>query len=89
MKSIAFKDYLKNKRLERGLSQKEVSDKLGYTTPQFISNWERGLSAPPIDVFKKIASLYHVSSEEMFDIFLSEEIERVKISMKDKFKVHA
>lgn len=89
MKSIAFKDYLKNKRIERELSQKEVSDKLGYTTPQFISNWERGLSAPPIDVFKKIASLYQISSEEMFDIFLSEEIERVRISMKDKFKCQA
>lgn len=89
MKSIAFKDYLKNKRIERGLSQKEVSDKLGYTTPQFISNWERGLSAPPIDVFKKIAHLYHISSEEMFDIFLSEEIERVRVSMKQKFQYQA
>jgi transcriptional regulator with XRE-family HTH domain len=25
-----------------GLTQKEVSDALGYTTPQFISNVERG-----------------------------------------------
>ena len=38
-----FGAYLKSKRTKAQLSQTEVSEALGYTSPQFISNFERGL----------------------------------------------
>lgn len=38
-----FNTILKTKRLERGLTQKELSDKLGYSVST-INNWENGAS---------------------------------------------
>lgn len=34
---------LKEKRLASGLSQLEIAKTLGYSSGQFVSNWERGL----------------------------------------------
>lgn len=44
-------------RREAGMTQKQLSDKLGYTTPQFISNVERGLCMLPKTKFKKAAKI--------------------------------
>lgn len=56
-------NWLKTKREAAHLSQSDVSDKLGYATPQFISNWERGVSVPPRAALPKIAKLYRVDLE--------------------------
>ena len=40
--------YLKERRVEAGLTQKAVAEHFGYTTGQFVSNWERGLVMPPL-----------------------------------------
>jgi len=58
-------DFLKQKRVAAGLSQRDVADKLGYSTPQFISNWERGVSHPPINALKKLGELYKVSADDL------------------------
>jgi transcriptional regulator with XRE-family HTH domain len=39
--------YLRARRLELGLTQREVASALGYC-PQFVTNWERGASQPPM-----------------------------------------
>ena len=44
--------FLKKARSKMGLSQRDVADKLGYTSPQFISNVERGLCSPPLKKLK-------------------------------------
>jgi len=36
-----------------GLTQREVSDSLGYSTPQFISNVERGRCRFPVQKLPK------------------------------------
>lgn len=46
--------YLKEKRKQAGLSQRAFANLLGYSSPQFISNWERGLAAPPLSKAKEI-----------------------------------
>lgn len=56
---------LKQKRTQAGLSQRDVADKLGYSTPQFISNWERGASIPPMNAICILASLYQMDAEEL------------------------
>ncbi|MNL72846.1 helix-turn-helix protein [compost metagenome] len=63
-----------------------VAAELGYTTPQFISNWERGISAPPLNVIAKLAALYSVSEQTLFDLLLKSTLERVEISMREEFK---
>ena len=48
-----FGDFLKNKRLEMGLSQVALGNMLGVTQ-NTISFWERGLFSPPFDTAKYI-----------------------------------
>jgi transcriptional regulator with XRE-family HTH domain len=62
--------FLKAKREKAGLTQKQVSDKLGYTTPQFVSSWERGEREPPMNVIWRLASIYNISAEKIFDVML-------------------
>ena len=77
--------FLKDKRIVAGLSQKDVALKLGYSTSQFISNWERGISQPPLATLRKIAELYKVSADEMFNVLLRSTISQVEIDLKKKF----
>lgn len=58
--------YLRQKRLERGLSQVEVAKKLGYSS-QFIANWERGVSSPPMQALKKIVDIYSINQRDFLE----------------------
>ena len=78
--------FLKEKRILSGCSQSVVSQKLGYKTPQFISNWERGISVPPINVIRKVAQMYHSSAEELFELILEVAIEGIEEDLALKFK---
>jgi transcriptional regulator with XRE-family HTH domain len=78
-------DFLKEKRVAASLSQRDVADKLGYSTPQFISNWERGVSHPPINAIKKLGELYKVSADELFEVTLSATIQEVTQDLRRKF----
>lgn len=84
-KATQFPMYLRKKRELAGLSQKQVAESLGYTTPQFISNWERGLSTPPIKALKKLADMYSIPKEEIFDLLLQETLHQVTLDFKKKF----
>lgn len=64
--------YLKQKRVDRGLSQLEVAKVLGYTSPQFVSNWERGLVSPPLDTMAVLIDLYKMKPEEVIAKILDE-----------------
>ena len=67
--------FLKKKRVEAGLTQSEVASQLGYSSPQFISNWERGLANPPVFILRNLTKLYKVPADEMFNKLL-QEVER-------------
>lgn len=66
-------NYLKNKRNESGLTQSEVATKLGYSSPQFISNFERGLCSPPLKNLKTLVKLYKIPVEEIMTLILEEQ----------------
>ena len=66
-------NYLKNKRNETGLTQSEVATKLGYSSPQFISNFERGLCSPPLKNLKTLVKLYKIPVEEIMTLILEEQ----------------
>ncbi len=40
--------------------QLEVARKLGYSSAQFVSNWERNLVAPPLDTLAILIDLYKI-----------------------------
>jgi transcriptional regulator with XRE-family HTH domain len=56
---------LRDMRLALNLTQRDVSTALGYTTAQFISNWERNVSQPPVEALKILAKLYGVSPQSI------------------------
>ena len=63
--AIKLGEFLQQKRKEKGISQGQVSKVLGYSSPQFISNIERGLCCPPFPALKQMADLYQIDPEEM------------------------
>ncbi len=77
--------FLKEKRTLSGLSQKDVATRLGYSTSQFISNWERGVSQPPINTLRTLANMYKISAEQMFSVLLEETMIQVQADLKRKF----
>jgi transcriptional regulator with XRE-family HTH domain len=70
---MALAEYLKRSREEFGFTQKEVSDTLGYTSPQFVSNWERGVSSPPLNCLPKIVELYELNPKEIIEVMMKEQ----------------
>lgn len=64
--------YLKSQREKAGFSQREVAEKLGYTTAQFVSNWERGLINPPVKTMATLINLYKIPKKEFTDILVNE-----------------
>ena len=67
------------------MSQKDVSTHLDYNTSQFISNWERGLSQPPIPTIRTLAKLYKIEAEVLFNVILEAQVEMVRQTLRQKF----
>jgi|GEM_PF-792835 len=81
--------YFSEARKSAGVSQLEVSSELGFSSPQHISNIERGLASPNFDIIRKLIKIYVLSEarviEDMANIqkeFLRSEIRGVEY--KDK-----
>lgn len=53
-------------RKARGLRQIDVVDKLGFTSTDRLSQWERGISAPNIVNLFRLAALYEVLPHELY-----------------------
>jgi transcriptional regulator with XRE-family HTH domain len=83
--SVELAQFLKDKRVVAGHSQKDIAEQLGYSTSQFISNWERGISQPPLHTLRKIALLYKINADEMFNVLLKTTIAQVEVDLKRKF----
>ena len=58
---------LKDLRAAVGITQERAAQLLG-TTSQTVSKWERGLTMPDIQMMPKIAMLYRVSLDELYDM---------------------
>lgn len=64
-RSLACGEYFKKLRENSGLSQSQVSRKLGISGTQSISMWERGLRYCPIKYLPIIAKLYDTDVEQL------------------------
>lgn len=80
------KEYFKNSRERTGLTQSQVAKALGYGTPQFVSNWERGLSYPPVKAIPVLSKLYKVSQDSIFERVLRAGIEQTERSLRSEYK---
>lgn len=65
--------YIKNSRHKAGLTQSEVAHLLGYSTPQFVSNWERGYASVPLSTLRKLFKIYKMNLDHLLDLILKSE----------------
>lgn len=78
-------NYLKQCREESGLTQREVSERLGYTTPQFVSNWERSVSSPPLKTLRKLSGIYGVVEDQLFNSHLNSVLKKTERDLRRQF----
>ncbi|MBX7232094.1 MAG: helix-turn-helix domain-containing protein [Bdellovibrionales bacterium] len=71
-------DFFKDKRVEVNLTQSEVAEALGLSSGQFVSNWERGVSMPPMDYLPKLVKLYKINKSELVSVYTSEQERFIK-----------
>lgn len=71
-------EYLAAKRKQAGLTQRQVADALQYSAAQFISNFERGVYVPPMNKLRQLTDLYRLSVEEVLDVILACESDRIR-----------
>lgn len=79
-------EFLKTSREKAGLTQSDVAEALEYKSPQFISNWERGLAQPPIKSLKILAKLYKIDMDFLFNAMLAISIKMTEESMQREYK---
>ena len=82
-------DYLTRARLSAGLRQVDVANSFGYTTSQFISDWERGVRSPPATSLKMIAKLYRIDIEILASQFIHARVERMAETLREALGLKA
>lgn len=61
----SFGAYIHQKRLDAGLTQRELADRL-YVTESTVSKWERALSYPDVSMVTAICAALGISEHEFF-----------------------
>ena len=61
----SFGEYLRKKRLELAMTQRELARRL-YVTESTVSKWERGLSYPDVSLVTAICGVLGISEHEFF-----------------------
>ncbi len=67
--------FLKDKREAADLSQWDVAKKCKLTSPQFISNIERGTCAVPSAMLRKLIKLYSIDKSEILTFLVDLKME--------------
>lgn len=67
-------EFIKQKRKEKKLTQKELAEKISITD-RAISKWERGICCPDISLLKELSSILEVSVNELLS---GEDIEKLE-----------
>lgn len=61
-------EFFKQRRINVELSQGDVAKHFGWTSAQFISNWERGRSLPSKSILLDLMKLYRISKKDIVNI---------------------
>ena len=66
MEQLPLQNNLKRIRIEKGLTQRQVTDLMGLTSQDRISRWENGRLVPHIKNLMKLSKIYEVSIESLY-----------------------
>ena len=82
--------YLKETRIDKGLTQEEVADRIGLTR-QAVSAYESGKRQPGIDILMKLAEIYEVNIENLLygkkDVIERRRVKRIAVIVATAFIV--
>ena len=70
-------NYLQWKRKHAGLTQRQISKELCYSSAQFISNFERGISAPPKKKLRVLVKRLRLDQMRTIRLLLAGEEKRI------------
>lgn len=80
---ITLEQMLAARREKCNVTQAQVAQELGFSSPQYISNMERGLTHLPVKHFRKVSQLLGVPMRDMVDHRIRDErhklIQQVKL----------
>ncbi len=79
-KTIHFGKKMKQIRLEKGISQEDLADRLGVGSNSYISDAERGRFLPSDDKLKAWADIMGLTWEEIEDLKVDAELERLGLT---------
>lgn len=82
----AFGGYIKEKRQAKGLSQRDLAQKL-YVTESAVSKWERGVSYPDITQITPLCEALDVSEHELVTASDDERQRRMEREVETHHKV--
>lgn len=68
---------LKAYRQKQGMTQHELAKKLGYTA-QFVTNWERGVSNPPVKAIPKLCTILKINKDQLIALYMHEKLDRFR-----------
>ncbi|MBR5192443.1 MAG: helix-turn-helix domain-containing protein [Clostridia bacterium] len=76
-----FGEFLKQKRQEKNLTQKDLAKYL-FVTESAISKWEKNVSRPDISLLPKLSSVLGVTEHELITASVDEENKKEKVQAK-------
>ncbi|MBI5870964.1 MAG: helix-turn-helix transcriptional regulator [Actinobacteria bacterium] len=79
-KHIHFGKKMKQIRLEKGISQEDLAERLGVGSNSYISDAERGRFLPSDDKLKAWADIMGLAWEEVEDLKQDSELERLGLT---------
>lgn len=74
---MSLSETLKKARIKQNISQRDLAEKLGYTSPQFVSNWERGVSNPPMSTLSELVKILKLDPRKTIEIYIQETKEKI------------
>lgn len=63
--NVVVAKFLRRCRIKKRLSQGDVAKKLGFEGPQYVSNWECGLSLPSMKYIADICKIYGIPNIQL------------------------
>lgn len=76
--------YLQGARQASGLTQTDVSQRLGYSSAQFMSNFERGISMPPLEKLRDLVKIYSLEIALLLENVMADKREELLAALKGK-----
>lgn len=78
---LSFGDFLKQKRLEKNLTQKQLANIL-FVSESAVSKWEKGVSHPDITMLPKLSEVLSVSEHELITASIDNQSRKEKSQAK-------